>query len=93
MNFVDWRSSTWKTTARSRFAAQRAQVVLGDEAQAGGRVLGHRLHLRARPLDVLGHQLVEEGDEDVLLVAEVEVDGAVGHARPACAISETRAAK
>src|SRR5207245_11666814 len=35
------------------------------------------------PLQVLGHHLVEEADQDVLLVAEVEVDRAVGHPGPA----------
>jgi hypothetical protein len=30
---------------------------------------------------VFGHQLVEQGDEDVLLAAEVEVDGPVRDAR------------
>ena len=93
MNLVDWRSSTWKTTARSRFAAQHAQVVLGDRQQLRRRALRPPASSRARRLEVLGHHLVEEGDQDVLLVPEVEVDGAVGDVGAARDRRTTRAAK
>ena len=58
--------------------AEGPQVVLGHEAQAALRV-GHRPERVLHLLHVLGHEVVEEGDEDVFLVAEVEVDGAVRH--------------
>ncbi len=52
-------------------------MALGQHAQLVGRAT-HGLQFLACFGDVLGHDLVEQADEDVFFVAEVEVDGAVG---------------
>ena len=48
MNFTDWRSSTWNTTARSLVAAEPIEVEMRQHAQALAR-LGHAVHAPSRP--------------------------------------------
>ena len=79
MNFVDCRSSTWKTTARSRSRPRRSRcsraisrsrsIGIGDAGERGA-AFGDRLV----------HRALEDRDEEVVLAAEVEVDGAGGDA-------------
>jgi hypothetical protein len=84
MNFVEPRSSTWKTTARSRFEVQAR-----DLPQLVARVR-ERARARPRVRDGLADPAVEERAQDFFLALEVEVDRAVGHARDARHVRDLR---
>ena len=78
MNFVDGRSSTWKTTA-SAVASEAVEVQPGDRAQPLARIADARD--APAPLgDARPHRALEDRDEQVVLAAEVEIDGAGGDA-------------
>ena len=79
MNLVDWRSSTWKTMARLRSRPSRARWRRAKPPEPLG---ADRARRRPRPglRERLAHGALEDRDEQVVLAAEVEVDGAGGDA-------------
>ena len=79
MNLVDWRSSTWKTTARLRSRPMRSRCTraISRSRSTGSR---ERRDAGAAVRDRLAHRPLEDRDEQVVLAAEVEVDGAGGDA-------------
>ena len=80
MNFVDCRSSTWKTTARLRSRPRRARCSAREARQPLARI-AQRRRRRARPSAIaVAHAALEDRDQQVVLALEIEVDGAGGDA-------------
>ena len=89
MNFVDWRSSTWKTTARLRSRPSRSRCTRAIARSRSSGVAQRRDAVTPFG-DRLAHRPLEDRDEQVVLAAEVEVDGAGGDARRARDVGHLR---
>ncbi|MCB9742011.1 MAG: hypothetical protein H6740_05390 [Alphaproteobacteria bacterium] len=89
MKVLDWRSSTWKHDGDLRVLLHLLEVVLGEDADLGQRVLpsASAASTPSRRRSIVSSKTLEEQG---LLVLEVEVDGAVGHAGLAGDVADPR---